>query len=56
MYLSGLTNSISEGKRLMQQKGVYVDNALVESPDYEFDITSEHIIKVGKQIRKIKKA
>jgi len=56
LYLSGLTSSISDGKRLIQQKGVYVDDRLVESPDYEFDITSEHLVRVGKKFRKVIKA
>jgi tyrosyl-tRNA synthetase len=55
LSLAHLTSSTSEAKRLISQKGVSVDNKLVENYDQEIDLSSEHILQVGRKFRKIKK-
>jgi tyrosyl-tRNA synthetase len=54
LELAQLVSSHSEAKRLIQQKGVSVDSNIVENNDYEFDISSERLLRVGKKFKKIK--
>lgn len=54
LHLAGLTNSISEAKRLIHQKGVFVDNTLIDNPDYEINVMTEHLLRVGRKFKKIK--
>lgn len=54
LHLAGLAGSISEAKRLIHQKGVFVDHTLIDDPNHEINIMTEHLLRVGRKFKKIK--
>ena len=54
LHLAGLASSISEAKRLIHQKGVFVDQTLIDNPNHEVNIMTEHLLRVGRKFKKIK--
>ena len=54
LHLAGLASSISEAKRLIHQKGVFVDQTLIDNPNHEINIMTEHLLRVGRKFKKIK--
>ncbi|NLS44182.1 MAG: tyrosine--tRNA ligase [Firmicutes bacterium] len=49
LVISGLANSNSEARRLIQQGGVTVDGAKIQDPERDIPVHSGMIIKVGKR-------
>lgn len=54
LYLSGFATSISNAKRLIKQKGVFVDDILIEKNDDKIDVSHERVLRVGRRFKKIK--
>jgi tyrosyl-tRNA synthetase len=46
---AGLVKSSSEGRRMMSQGAVYVNNQKIEDPDSSLPSSGDYIIKVGKR-------
>ena len=54
MVTAGIVKSKGEAKRMIQQKGVYLNDAVVEDPFYalresDFDASDEAILRKGKK-------
>ncbi len=43
------SSSRSEAKRIIEQGGITIDDEIVNDPNKIFDLTSEHLLKVGKR-------
>ena len=46
---SSVVDSKSEARRLIKQRGVKLDGDVVEDVNYEVDISSPKVLKVGKR-------
>lgn len=54
LHLSEFATSVSDAKRLIKQKGVFVDDVLIEKTDNEIDLSHERVLRVGRRFKKIK--